>query len=74
MSHTELRVILGGKQVQCIIDPNFCPHQGTYLNVPLMKDGKEVLKEVYINKVNTKYPLENNSDDPTIILCDCVEI
>mgnify|MGYP003594349679 CR=1 FL=1 len=74
MSNTELRVILGGQQVQCILNPNFCPPQGTYLDVPVVKNGVETLQEVYVSKVSTKYPSLRNTKEPTIISCDCVEI
>lgn len=73
MSTTELRVMLAGKQIQSMVNPSFCPPQGSYLKVPMEVNGVTRLKEVFVSKISTSYPKPGDPVQITIVLCECVE-
>lgn len=72
MNGTEIKVVMGGRQVHVINDPPAPPHPLTYLSIPDLERGVGAFKEVYIVKIVNRYPTDLSLNKRTIYECECV--
>jgi hypothetical protein len=71
--HSEIKVIVGGKQVHIIHDPAHPPAPQSFLEIP-DRESISRFQELYVTKVKNKYPDSNDDTSPMVIECECIPV
>lgn len=70
---SEVRIIVGGKQVHVIRNPVHPPVPQTHLDIPDKEHIGKVI-EVFITKVKNSYPRTGDTESPQIIECEAIVV
>jgi hypothetical protein len=67
-----LQIVVDDKVVHTIEDPKTTPSAGEYIEIPEVTYGIAKMIQVYVNRVLNKYPVPGQTDQRTVIQCECL--